>query len=172
MPQRLGLRSPTVGDVRHLPVILAVAVLALLGGVVLLHLPASDHSSGSTAPTIKDDDFGTVTVYSINDDGSLDPEPTGLALEVWQTFERIVTPHFAANVISQYRVGDSDSSDTYAYVYQTFDQRYWVLADNLATSGDHAELVATLVHEYAHILTLQQDEMRPGRETCATVDLD
>ena len=172
MPQRHSPSVPYCWAVRRLPIIFVIVVFALLGAGTAVQFFMAKPDSATTAPTIKDDEFGSVTIYSVNDDGSLKPDASGLALEVWQTFERVVTPHFAANVMTQFRVGDDDTSDTYAYVFQSYDQRYWVLADNLATSEDRTVLIATLVHEYAHILTLGQDEMRPGREICTTIQLD
>ena len=44
--------------------------------------------------------------------------PTGLTADVWETFERIVTPEFATATFSEFRIGDSPDSDTLAYVYQ------------------------------------------------------
>jgi hypothetical protein len=73
---------------------------------------------------------------------------------VWNTFTRVTTLDFATEVISEYRAGDAPDSDTLAYVYQERDPEHWVLAANLATSDDPTQLIATLVHEYAHILTL------------------
>ena len=117
-----------------------------------------------------DDDFGTVDVYGVVD-GELAPAASGLTQEVWDTFVRVVTPDFAAEVMSQYRVGDAPDSDTLAYVYQDIDPDHWILANNLATSEDRQSLIATLVHEYAHILTLGGDEMQRHVPACGTIDL-
>jgi hypothetical protein len=128
----------------------------------------SDVTSGIT--TEDDDDFGTVDIYQVVD-GELDPAASGLTQQVWDTFVRVVTPEFAAQVMSQYRVGDAPKSDTLAYVYQDDDPEYWVLAANLATSEDESQLIATLVHEYAHILTLTGTEMNRDETSCATIEL-
>ncbi len=120
--------------------------------------------------TEDDDDWGAVEIYDVEADGTLDPAPTGLTADVWETFERIVTPEFATATFSEFRVGDSADSDTLAYVYQDDDPEHWVLAANLATSDDRADLVATLVHEYAHVLTLSTDETEPIDGTCPTVE--
>lgn len=104
-------------------------------------------------------------------DGKLEPGASGLTQEVWDTFERVVTPAFAAEVMSQYRVGNAPDSDTLAYVYQDDDPDYWILATNLATSEDVPSLIATLVHEYAHILTLTGTEMDLEETSCETIEL-
>lgn len=128
----------------------------------------------STLPaTEADDDFGTVTIYDVLTDGTLDPVPDGLTAEVWDTFTRVTTMDFAADVMLQYRTGDAPDSDTLAYVYQDYDNpKLWILAANLATSEDHEQLVATLIHEYGHILTLGLSEMDGDVENCTTLELD
>ena len=133
--------------------------------------PAGDGGASSGITTEDDDDFGSVEVYGVVD-GELEPAASGLTQEVWDTFVRLVTPEFAAGAMSQYRVGDAPESDTLAYVYQDDDPDQWILATNLATSEDRASLIATLVHEYAHILTLANTtEMDLDETSCETIEL-
>ena len=160
------------------PRILFVTALALgsvmgLGGCAAFEfaLGTDDQSIASRPATEEDDDFGTVEIYSVLDDGTLDPQADGLTAEVWDTFTRVATIDFAAEVMTQYRVGDAPDSDTLAYVYQEDDPNYWVLAANLATSEDQTQLIATLIHEYGHILTLGLDEVSPA-DSCSTLELD
>ncbi|MCU1579628.1 MAG: hypothetical protein JWP19_1832 [Rhodoglobus sp.] len=162
---------------RILIVILSlVAVVGVaFGGLALwgfVGSAASSQGAASGGPaTEKDDDFGTVKLYSVLDDSTLDPRPDGLTQHVWDTFVRVTTPDFASSVMTQYRVGDAPKSDTLAYVYQDDDPHYWILAANLATSKNDADLIATLVHEYAHILTLDGTQMDQAAHSCATLDL-
>jgi hypothetical protein len=162
---------------RILIVILSLVALAgiAFGGLALWGFAGSGTSShgvaGGGPATAKDDDFGTVKVYSVLHDGSLDPLPDGLTQHVWDTFVRVATPGFASSVMTQYRVGDAPKSDTLAYVYQDDDPRYWILAANLATSKKDQDLIATLVHEYAHILTLGGSQMEQAANSCSTVNL-
>lgn len=160
-------------------VFVAFVALGVVGlGPFAPPAPASTSASpsdepGSVSPvTEEDDDFGTVEVYSVLADGSLDPQPTGLTATVWETFRRVATPDFAAEVMVQFRVGDAPSSDTLAYVYQDSDPQYWILADNLATSTVPADLIATLIHEYGHIITLGLDEVDPSVTDCPRLQLD
>ncbi|CAN5318275.1 hypothetical protein BH09ACT5_BH09ACT5_19620 [soil metagenome] len=148
-----------------------VVVGLVVGGLLVFGAGGAgpaDVASGIT--TEDDDDFGSVEVYGVVD-GQLEPAASGLAQEVWDTFVRVVTPEFAAEVMSQYRVGDAPDSDTLAYVYQDDDPDYWVLATNLATSEDRTSLIATLVHEYAHVLTLTGTEMDLQEHSCETIEL-
>lgn len=155
---------------------LAVAAVLLLlvgGAAVALAFLTTPVGSSESRPTVEeDDDFGTVEIYAVLEDGSLDPEATGLAAEVWDTFVRVATLDFAAEVLAEYRAGDSAESDTLAYVYQTDDPDYWVLAANLATSEDTEQLIATLIHEYAHIITLDTTQVDVGASSCDTVAMD
>ncbi len=165
---------------RILLILLAVLVVAgaVIGGVIYVGTQSdgeregSAHLSGTSgADTEEDDDFGTVEVYAVLDDGTLDPEASGLTEKVWDTFVRVVTPDFAATTMTQFRVGDAPDSDTLAYVYQDDDPQYWVLAANLATSENEADLIATLVHEYSHILSLGGSEMDASVDSCSTIEL-
>jgi hypothetical protein len=157
----------------RIAIVIASALILLAGGAAIALALLSSTSSTASRPAIEeDDDFGTVEVYAVLEDGSLDPAATGLAAEVWETFERVATPDFTADVMAEYRVGDAPDSDTLAYVYQTSDPEYWVLAANLATSRDTEQLIATLIHEYAHILTLGTNQVDPAAGSCSTLDLD
>ena len=167
---------------KRLLIVLAslVAVAALVVGAIFFYgfvkssVEADDAGetySSSGARTEDDEDFGSVEIYDVLTDGSLEPAASGLTLTVWETFVRVVTPDFAAEVMSQYRVGDAPDSDTLAYVYQDDDPVFWILAANLATSENEADLVATLVHEYAHILTLTSAEMDTHAASCETIEL-
>ena len=159
-------------------VVVGLLISGGIGGAPVAHSSSdtSDDSpadsSGSGAPTEDDEDFGTVEVYTVLDDGSLQPAASGLTADVWDTFVRVAGSGTAASIMTQYRVGDAPDSDTLAYVYQEDDPQYWVLAANLATSDDPTQLVATLVHEYAHILTLGVEELDPEATSCDTLQLD
>jgi hypothetical protein len=147
----------------------AAAHLTIVALVALLAACSAPSAAGPATET--DDDFGTVAVYSVLDDGTLEPEASGLAAEVWHTFTRVATVDFAADVLTEYRVGDASDSDTLAYVYQDDDPTFWVLAANLATSDDHEQLVATLIHEFGHILTLDTNDVSPSATSCTTLEL-
>lgn len=170
---------------RWILLIALVALAAIVAGVLTFGgflAPADDDfddagtsedaETAGTAPTEDDDDFGTVEVYTVGDDGTLTPEATGLTAEIWETFIRVATLEVASTVMSEYRVGDAPDSDTLAYVYQSDDPEYWILAANLATSENRTDLIGTLVHEYAHILTLGTSQVTPEYSTCDTIVLD
>jgi hypothetical protein len=77
----------------------------------------------------------------------------------------------AGDSIIQYRAGDAPRSDTLAYVYQDLNPQYWTLAVNLATADDPQLLVATLIHEYAHVFSFDDEDFDRKAASCATLDL-
>ena len=163
MPKRLLI---TLVSVLAVAGVVAGALWAFSSRIV-----AADETPVSSGITTEDDeDFGSVSIYQVVD-GELQPRASGLTQEVWDTFVRVVTPDFAAEVMAQYRVGDAPDSDTLAYVYQDDDPDQWILATNLATSEDKPSLIATLVHEYAHILTLDGTQMDREAASCPTIEL-
>ena len=117
-----------------------------------------------------DEDFGEVVVYDVLDDGSLDPAPSGVTADVWDLWIRLIGPEAAASSISQFRAGDSDASDTLAYVYQDTNPQFFTLAVNLATAEDEQLMVATLVHEYAHVFSFGPDEFDRKAPSCETFE--
>jgi hypothetical protein len=115
-----------------------------------------------------DPDFGSVEVYTVLADGSLEPDAEGTAGEVWDLFVRIVGADVAGSVMLQYRAGDAPESDTLAYVFQDANPQYWSLAVNLATAEDAELMVATLVHEYAHVFSYDDEEFDRKATSCST----
>ncbi len=155
-------------------VIGALALAALVFAVSTLAITAVDFLSRSgPAPTIEDEDLGTLDVYSVQADATLDPLPTGLAAAVWETYVRVVGADFAGSMMSTFQTGSNVDSDTLAYVIRTTgDVDRWDLAANLAYSDVPSELIATLVHEYAHILSLDVAQVEPFAKSCDTIELD
>lgn len=114
-------------------------------------------------------DFAVTGTYALQADGSLDPEPEGRAREVWDDFVRVATPAFVASDITGYRTGDDPNSDTLAYVTSDEDDpTKWVFAANLAYADDPELLLSTIVHEYAHLLSLGIDDVDPDATECDT----
>lgn len=155
-------------------IVLLTASIAVLAGTLFWAFAGSLAGSFLFAdgPGEDDEDFGTAVVYAVDVDGILSPEPDRRAAEVWQEFTRVVTPDFAAATVSHYRVGDNADTDTLAYVYRDDDPELWVFAANLAYADDPDLLLATLVHEYAHILSLGADDTDPDTDACETVALN
>jgi hypothetical protein len=159
---------------------LVALVLALSGCslTALTDIDTIDQSDGfgqyddGEVYTEDDEDLGVVEVYTVEPDASLSPTGDETTESVWDMFVRIVTPEVAGSVIRDFRVGDSESSDTLAYVLQTDDPEQWTLVVNLAYASDEDLLLSTLIHEYAHILSLSPGQTDPEAWSCDTLQLD
>lgn len=117
----------------------------------------------------EDADWGPTAIFDVLEDGTLSPAATGTAAEVWDAFTRVATQDFAAEVILTYTTGDRRSADLLAYVQQDAERpQYWHFAANLAGATDVSYLLTTLIHEYAHILTLDLSQM-PTSTDCDVV---
>lgn len=158
-----------------------VAIVVALSGcslTALTDIGTIDQSDGfgqyddGEVYTEDDEDLGVVEVYTVEPDASLSPTGDETTESVWDMFVRIVTPEVAGSVIRDFRVGDSESSDTLAYVLQTDDPEQWTLVVNLAYASDEDLLLSTLIHEYAHILSLSPGQTDPEAWSCDTLQLD
>ncbi len=113
-------------------------------------------------------DFTTTDVFTVTADGTLTPHPDSRAGLVWEHLLRVTTPAFATSMITQYETGDDPDSDTLAYVTSAADPSKWVFATNLAYIDDADLLLSTLVHEYAHMLSLGADDTDATATECDT----
>ncbi|WP_100810337.1 NADH:ubiquinone oxidoreductase subunit 4 (chain M) [Microbacterium sp. BR1] len=120
----------------------------------------------------EDDDLGAVDVYDIGADATLSPAPSGPADEIWTMFVGVVTEPVAADTFNSYRVGDSADSDTMAYVSRDLDDpTEWMLVANAAYADDADTLLQTLIHEYAHVLSLNVAQVPEPSGDCDTLEL-
>lgn len=172
------MRRPLVSAVTGAAAALVLAV-CLSGCVFIGFSPFEDDTStGDTSSdpgpddASSEEDLTILDTYAVDADAGLSPQPDARAREVWDMFVKIVTPEVAGSTIWDFQVGDSDATDLQAYVVQTDDPSLWTLAANLAYADDPDLLLATLVHEYAHILSLSPGQTDPDASTCDTVELD
>ncbi|MFJ4037847.1 NADH:ubiquinone oxidoreductase subunit 4 (chain M) [Microbacterium sp. NPDC090007] len=143
--------------------------LALLVGVGAWVGVSALGADDSRSPSPADGDFAITASYGLTPDGALDPAPDERAQRVWDEFIRVATPEFVRTNVTGYRVGDDGTSDTLAYVVSDDDDpTRWVFAANLAFADDPRLLLTTLVHEYAHLLSLGVDDVDRDAETCDT----
>ena len=152
---------------RALTPVFVITLLASLTGCVSVLDPVS-----ADVPIGEDEDFGEVEVYAVAEDASLEPSAVGDAGDIWTLFVDLVTEPVAGATFSTYLVGDASESDTLAYVSRDEeDAALWTLAANAAYASDTDQLLQTLVHEYAHVLSLNIDEVDPDDADCATLAL-
>ncbi|MCU4671584.1 NADH:ubiquinone oxidoreductase subunit 4 (chain M) [Microbacterium fluvii] len=117
----------------------------------------------------EEESFDVDRRFTVGDSAELQPTPTADAAAVWDLFVLIASPEFVAEEVVAFEVGDDPASDYSAYVmrHETKQQR-WVLAANLAYATADDELAATLIHEFAHMLSLGPDQVTRDA-MCATI---
>ena len=107
--------------------------------------------------------------YTISGDSitleSSSPAPSAEDREIWNIFTTIIPPS-ARKDFKEFHVVNSEDSDTGAHVEQdSEDFKMWNMTVNLASfynegSLDNDYVYSTLIHEFAHVLTLSQTQMR------------
>ena len=84
---------------------------------------------------------------------------------------KIATQEVASELLTSYTVFDDPESDTHASVGQSADDpAFWMLEVNAAREAG-LELEQTMVHEYAHLLSLNVDEVELDAPSCTTLVL-
>lgn len=157
---------------RHRPTAAAAPLGALLAGLLLLTGCGAQQIDRLGPVESEDDDLGTVEVYDIGANATLSPDPTVAARDIWVMFVGVVTEPVAASAFNSYRVGDAPGSDTMAYVSRDLDDpSEWMLVANSAYADDADILLQTLIHEYAHVLSLNVDQVPEASGRCDTLEL-
>lgn len=168
------------------PFLIAIAVIGLFafvaydtfsGGLSAGLDDIDDSITDSELSTLEEfDGFDDAQVFDVLDDASLDPEPDGLAADIWNTWVQLAGADAVAATVTQYRVIESESSPLLAYVYNEANRQRFTLAVNLAAASDDVLLLSTLVHEWSHVVSLTTDQFELdtafGDPTlCATIQL-
>jgi hypothetical protein len=115
--------------------------------------------------------------YSVHGDSITDPifesvpndlkdeqKDSTLQNEGWKIFTSLIPPT-DRQMVTQYKVFTDGYSNTLAAVDQTQnDPSQWVLEIDIADLKDKDSLMFTMIHEYAHILTLNASQVTPDQE--------
>jgi hypothetical protein len=113
--------------------------------------------------------------YTVDGDEILDPayedvpddlleqqEDTELHQQLWDYYMALV-PAEQRETIAEYAITTDGVGGTLASVAQTtYDPNLWVLNVDVADTTNYYELTYTLVHEFAHVLTLGPDQVVPS----------
>jgi hypothetical protein len=91
--------------------------------------------------------------------------------EIWRLFARISPDVFTKVFVQTFEIADDASDDTLAYVHDEDGDGMWALGVNLGSFGKDGkrEDILTLIHEFAHIVTLNQTQVTHGG-SCITYD--
>ncbi|HNO32524.1 MAG TPA: hypothetical protein PKI78_12115, partial [Anaerolineales bacterium] len=121
--------------------------------------------------------FNYLVTYTVEGDDISDPQyddvpgdlhdeqaDAGLQLNAWRIFTDLI-PAPERAMVAEYRPFTDGFENTLAAVDQTeSDLTQWTLDIDIADQQDPASLLFTLIHEYAHILTLNDSQVTPDRE--------
>jgi hypothetical protein len=90
---------------------------------------------------------------------------------VWSLFARISPDAFTNAYVNTFEIANDASDDTLAYVHDDDGDGYWSVGVNVGSFGAEGkrEDILTLIHEFAHIVTLNQTQVIHGG-TCITYD--
>jgi hypothetical protein len=82
--------------------------------------------------------------------------------QVWDFFVRLI-PAGERSILSEYTIVNDGSGNLLAAVAQSAqDPERWVLEVDILDSADRLNLTYTLIHEYAHLLTLNPSQVTPS----------
>jgi hypothetical protein len=82
--------------------------------------------------------------------------------EIWEHFVTLV-PAGERSSLAEYSIVTDGEGNLLAAVAQTlYDPALWGLEVDIRDSGDRLNLTYTLIHEYAHLLTLGPDQVSPS----------
>ena len=122
-------------------------------------------------------DFLYLTSYSVEGDSitepvledvpaALGPQQSDLALqnEAWQVFTTLIPPA-DRDMVVEFNVFTDGYSNTLAAVGQLSENpSAWMLEVDVADLEDTDSLIFTIIHEYAHLLTLNAEQVEPDQE--------
>ena len=122
----------------------------------------------------------TIVTYRVDGNQIVDPElaevsddlldfqdDTETQQALWAYFSQLIPPD-QRTFLTQYVVFTDGPDETLAFVTaDTEDPTKWILAVDIADGGDIQDLTLTLVHEFAHLLTLNSQQVPADYELAA-----
>lgn len=122
---------------------------------------------------VHDERYGTIRVHRVIAGNELVPVAGGLAQHVWELFLAIATPEFVAGRVIEYHVADDAASNYFAEVAASKeDNDRWKLVVNLGTADERRQLIETLVHELAHLVSLDSSQLDDQVSEGCTIKLE
>ena len=122
-------------------------------------------------------ELGYLAEYSVDGNAITDPilksvpadmqdeqKDTALQGEAWQIFTELI-PAEDRQMVTQFNVFTDGYSNTLAAVGQLSENpSAWMLEVDVADLEDKDSLIFTMVHEYAHLLTLNAEQVEPDQD--------
>jgi hypothetical protein len=132
-----------------------------------------DDSQHSTPGGLKVDEEYTLVTYSVAGDVLSDPQYTedlpaeilpyqqdAPAQEIIWTFITEVIPVEQRSELTHFVIFTDGVNKTLGAVEQTSDPQHWMLEMDIEDAGNMADLSTTLIHEFAHLLTLNETQVQ------------
>lgn len=166
---------------RYSSKILAVETANTTCSIAMTEIIASAQGDVYNMANIPDDyvepETHYLAVYSVEGDAITEPtfesvpndlkdeqKDTALQNTAWDVFTALI-PSQDRQMVVQYNVFTDGYSNTLAAVDQNHtDPSQWILEIDIADLEDKDALLFTLIHEYAHLLTLNASQVIPDQE--------
>ncbi|MBC7876828.1 MAG: hypothetical protein H7Y59_06605 [Anaerolineales bacterium] len=114
--------------------------------------------------SVSEDEIINPVFDSIPSDLKDEQQDTALQKEAWQIFTTLI-PSDDRQMVTQYMIFTDGSESTLAAVEQTEDDlTNWIVEVDLADLDNKDALFFTLIHEYAHLLTLNESQVSVDEE--------
>jgi hypothetical protein len=114
--------------------------------------------------SVQGDAITDPTYTSVPNDLKDEQKDSALQNKAWKIFTDLIPPQ-NRQMVAQYNVFTDGYSNTLAAVDQTKDDpSQWVLEIDIADLKDKDSLMFTMVHEYAHLLTLNASQVIPDQD--------
>lgn len=112
--------------------------------------------------TVEGEDILDPAYEDVPDDLLDEQEDTELHQQLWDYYAALI-PAEQRGMIAEYAITTDGTGGTLASVAQTtYDPNLWTLNIDIADTANYYELTSTLVHEFAHLLTLGPDQVVPS----------
>ncbi|MDP1546673.1 MAG: hypothetical protein Q8L87_11675 [Anaerolineales bacterium] len=111
---------------------------------------------------VNGDEISEPTYEDVPADLLDEQENTELHQQLWEYYAALI-PAEQRGMIAEYAITTDGVGGTLASVAQTtYDPDLWTLNIDIADTANYYELTSTLVHEFAHLLTLGPDQVVPS----------
>ncbi|MCC6260837.1 MAG: hypothetical protein IT311_08240 [Anaerolineales bacterium] len=140
----------------------------------VMELASGTGEEAETVPT-KFDEEVTLVTYTVNGDEISDPKLESVSADlealqadeaaqkqVWEYYAAIIPADYRTSIV-EYSIFTDGMYNTLASVVQTQnDPEKWALQIDLADSNNYYILTPTLLHEFAHLLSLGSNQIPPS----------
>ena len=136
---------------------------------------ATQFDEGSDEEYAEEQENQYMVIYQVSSDRISDPlyenvssdlqsyqDDTDTHQHIWDYFTTLI-PASERLVLQEFMIAtDGESNNLAAVAQTTYDPNLWSLEVDILDSNDTLNLTYTLIHEYAHLLTLGPDQVTPS----------